>query len=140
RRPPAPGPSGPSTVNFPGERYSTLRRDRPEVGLLISTPRLRVTPSSASLSPPPRRARKEFSANSAPGRRPSLPGRPRRRRSRPIGRADEAERGARASGRIVHTDQGAVVARPLRLAARSIEAQDDLGVLDPVAALEALVA
>src|SRR5690606_28678291 len=39
RRPPAPGPSGPSTVNFPGERYSTLRRDRPEVGLLISTPR-----------------------------------------------------------------------------------------------------
>src|SRR5690606_30391431 len=42
RRPPAPGPSGPSTVNFPGERYSTLRRDRPEVGLLISTPRLRV--------------------------------------------------------------------------------------------------
>src|SRR5690606_12687764 len=39
RRPPAPGPSGPSTVNFPGEQYSTLRRDRPEVGLLISTPR-----------------------------------------------------------------------------------------------------
>src|SRR5690606_27899722 len=43
RRPPAPGPSGPSTVNFPGEQYSTLRRDRPEVGLLISTPRLCVT-------------------------------------------------------------------------------------------------
>src|SRR5690606_40416254 len=42
RRPPAPGPSGPSAVNFPGELYSTLRRDRPEVGLLISTPRLRV--------------------------------------------------------------------------------------------------
>src|SRR5690606_4470372 len=41
RRPPALGPSGPSTVNFSGEQYSTLRRDRPEVGLLIPTLRER---------------------------------------------------------------------------------------------------
>src|SRR5690606_3127921 len=53
RRPPALGPSGPSTVNFPGEQYSTLRRDRPEVGLLIptlrekETPRLCVSPASS---------------------------------------------------------------------------------------------
>src|SRR5690606_29023103 len=55
RRPPAPGPSGPSTVNFPGERYSTLRRDRPEVGLLISTPREMLfsasSPPNPSLAP-----------------------------------------------------------------------------------------